>query len=662
MTIILDPKKFSELPYDGDINGEEFVPLVKDGENIKAKISDLPGATPGVQSIVAGENISVDDTDPQNPIVSATASGDVQTVNDIAPDEDGNVELDYADVGADQAGAAVTAAAAAEQNANDYTDTEIAAVEAEVSSKQDVSEKGQADGYASLDSGGKVPVAQLPSSIMQYKGTWNASTNSPTLADGVGDTGDVYRVSVAGTQNLGSGSITFDVGDYVIYNGSIWEKSDTTDAVASVFNRNGNVTAQSGDYTGSQVTNVPAGNISATNVQAAINELDTDKVDQPTYNTSHEYAVGFYGSRIGMNKWRMSTRTLKHIICWGDSVTQGIAVDNKDRSMVDGLRETIRNEFNDEVQEGFNAIYLGAGATPKRFTNSGGWSNVNGNQAANLSSVGNQGAVIRSTNNTLRTITWTRPSGVLCTSAIIHWVDDSTVTSGAFWSYSTDGGSNWTQVATASPGTATLKQTTITGLNNPSTIMIRNANAAGTTYTNSPGFMGIDIRHSDYGWVVHNMGYAGASLSLPTALGSCGAVSTSRATSNDWKSLFAYYQPELVTIEFSNDTTGYDQATFETAIETAAAYLSTFADLVAYGYPDQDRLSGGGNLATIRTHTRTKVLQYNGVALDMSARWTNMATAKANGFMPNVTFAIHPTELGDKDIASAMARLLRSRG
>jgi hypothetical protein len=96
------------------------------------------------------------------------------------------------------------------------------------------SQKGQANGYASLDGAGKVPVSQLPSSIMEYKGTWNASTNSPTLADGTGDTGDVYRVSTAGTRNLGSGSITFDIGDYVIYNGTVWEKSDTTDAVASV--------------------------------------------------------------------------------------------------------------------------------------------------------------------------------------------------------------------------------------------------------------------------------------------------------------------------------------------------------------------------------------------------------------------------------------------
>lgn len=136
---------------------------------------------------------------------------------------------------------------------------------------------GSADGLATLDSGGKVPASQLPNSVMNYLGTWNASTNTPTLADGVGSAGDVYRVSVAGSQDLGSGSISFDVGDYVIYSGTVWEKSDNTDAVTSVHGRTGVVVSANGDYTGSQITNVPSGTISSTTVQAAIDELESEK-------------------------------------------------------------------------------------------------------------------------------------------------------------------------------------------------------------------------------------------------------------------------------------------------------------------------------------------------------------------------------------------------
>lgn len=75
---------------------------------------------------------------------------------------------------------------------------------------------------------GKIPVSQLPNAIMEYQGTWNATTNTPTLADGATGTtaGNVYKVSVAGTQDFGSGAIAFTTNDYVIYNGTTWEKSE----------------------------------------------------------------------------------------------------------------------------------------------------------------------------------------------------------------------------------------------------------------------------------------------------------------------------------------------------------------------------------------------------------------------------------------------------
>ncbi len=47
--------------------------------------------------------------------------------------------------------------------------------------------------------------------------------------------------------------------------------------VSSVFGRSGAVTAQNGDYTAAQVTNVPAGAIAAVTVQGALNELDSEK-------------------------------------------------------------------------------------------------------------------------------------------------------------------------------------------------------------------------------------------------------------------------------------------------------------------------------------------------------------------------------------------------
>lgn len=61
--------------------------------------------------------------------------------------------------------------------------------------------------------------------------------------------------------------------------------------VDSVFGRTGDVVAEDGDYTASQVTNVPAGNIAATDVQAAINELDTEKAPSFTVGVSLSLAA-----------------------------------------------------------------------------------------------------------------------------------------------------------------------------------------------------------------------------------------------------------------------------------------------------------------------------------------------------------------------------------
>lgn len=106
---------------------------------------------------------------------------------------------------------------------------------------------GANSGIATLDGGGKIPAAQLPNSVMEYKGTYNATTNSPALVDGTGNAGDVYVVSVAGTQDYGSGNITFAVGDWVMYSGSIWEKSTNSNAVVSVNSQTGVVVLDTDD-------------------------------------------------------------------------------------------------------------------------------------------------------------------------------------------------------------------------------------------------------------------------------------------------------------------------------------------------------------------------------------------------------------------------------
>lgn len=58
---------------------------------------------------------------------------------------------------------------------------------------------------------------------LNYKGTWDASANTPALASGVGTKGDYYVVSVAGSTNL-DGITTWYVGDWAAFNGTVWQR------------------------------------------------------------------------------------------------------------------------------------------------------------------------------------------------------------------------------------------------------------------------------------------------------------------------------------------------------------------------------------------------------------------------------------------------------
>ena len=130
-------------------------------------------------------------------------------------------------------------------NVGNVDGVDIAALAASLASYQPASEKGSANGYAELDSGGKVPAAQLPlSNFYERKGTWDASTNTPALASGTGDDGDTYLVTVDGSTSL-DGISDWKAGDIAIFLDSAWRKIDNTDAVNSVVGLTGTITQAS---------------------------------------------------------------------------------------------------------------------------------------------------------------------------------------------------------------------------------------------------------------------------------------------------------------------------------------------------------------------------------------------------------------------------------
>lgn len=98
----------------------------------------------------------------------------------------------------------------------------------------------EATGVCPLDENGLIPVNRLPTESLVFKGLWNASTNSPRLSDSTGMKGDFYICSVAGTQNLGSGNITFSENDTVIHDGTIWHRVASSSTRTELLNIIGN--------------------------------------------------------------------------------------------------------------------------------------------------------------------------------------------------------------------------------------------------------------------------------------------------------------------------------------------------------------------------------------------------------------------------------------
>jgi hypothetical protein len=110
---------------------------------------------------------------------------------------------------------------------------------------------GTALSWASIAGGG-----------LSYQGTWNASTNSPTLASSTGTNGYYYIVSTAGSTNL-NGITDWQIGDWLLFNGTVWQKIDQSDILQTITSTDGSVTVTTA---GSNVDLAVAVAASTTNV------------------------------------------------------------------------------------------------------------------------------------------------------------------------------------------------------------------------------------------------------------------------------------------------------------------------------------------------------------------------------------------------------------
>lgn len=198
-------------------------------------------------------------------------------------------------------------------------------------------------GVPRLDANGKILVSELPNSVMEFKGVWNAATNTPTLTNGVGNAGDVYLCNVAGTVNFGAGPITFAVGDYAVYTGSVWARSSgAVGTVTSVaVSRDGDALAITGSpITSSGTINIGFTGTSAQYINGAGNLTTfpsltgfvpytgaTQNVDLGTYGLLSDYlqlntSPSSVPTSVGTMSWDSFYKTLQIVTGDGDTTLQ----------------------------------------------------------------------------------------------------------------------------------------------------------------------------------------------------------------------------------------------------------------------------------------------------------------------------------------------------
>ena len=217
------------------------------------------------------------------------------------------------------------------------------------------------NGIPQLDGSGKILVSQLPNSVMEYKGTWDASTNTPTLADGTGNQGDVYLCNVAGTVNFGAGPITFFVGDQVIYSGTIWQRaSGASGTVTSV------AVTESGDslnITGSPITTSGTINIgfNGTNLQYINGAGDLTTFPSLTGYVPYSGATGnvnlgefgLTGGYLGFDTTPTSTPTAQGTMYWNaDKESVDVIMNGVTGSVMQDNFYNVKNQTGSTITKG----------------------------------------------------------------------------------------------------------------------------------------------------------------------------------------------------------------------------------------------------------------------------------------------------------------------
>jgi hypothetical protein len=138
-----------------------------------------------------------------------------------------------------------------------------------------IASKAANSGLASLGSNGKVPLTQISLSNLQYCGTWDVTTN-PTQPTGTITSGCYWIVNVTGSSTLTeTPAITWDIGNWAIWNGDHWDRVQNADSVSTVAGYTGVVNLTTSDLTDVTITGLATNDVLQYNGSDWVNKTFT---------------------------------------------------------------------------------------------------------------------------------------------------------------------------------------------------------------------------------------------------------------------------------------------------------------------------------------------------------------------------------------------------
>ena len=224
----------------------------------------------------------------------------------------------------------------------------------------------------------KVAGGGVATGTLSYQGTWDANANTPTLTSSVGTQNQYYVVSVAGTTNL-NGISDWQIGDWAIFNGSVWQKIDQSPAVISVNGQTGAVVltapdvgatpntayvlAGTGISGGGQLTGNVTINLANTAVTAGTygtaSQVSQVTVDaQGRITSAANVAIAIANSAVS-GLGTMSTQNANNVTITGGSVTANVTSANVNLTGTTAATATFATSELPLVPEGYITIQIG---------------------------------------------------------------------------------------------------------------------------------------------------------------------------------------------------------------------------------------------------------------------------------------------------------------